>query len=83
MIIERLIEKQRENQDQKFSCFKTLRPHLLPVTDCAFNKEGDKFITGSYDRTCKVWDTVTGKDLLDLNEHDNVVYALAFNKPYG
>lgn len=27
---------------------------MLPLTNCAFNKSGDKFITGSYDRTCKV-----------------------------
>ena len=40
-----------------------LRAHLLPLTNCAFNKAGDKFITGSYDRTCNVWDTVTGEEL--------------------
>ena len=31
-----------------------LRAHILPLTNCAFNKPGDRFITGSYDRTCKV-----------------------------
>jgi dynein assembly factor with WDR repeat domains 1 len=40
--------------------FKVLRAHILPLTNCAFNKGGDRFITGSYDRTCKVWDTATG-----------------------
>ena len=25
-----------------------LRAHILPLTNCAFNKSGDKFITGSY-----------------------------------
>lgn len=78
-----LIEKQMENQDQKFECFKVLRAHLLPLTNCAFNKSGDKFITGSYDRTCKVWDTITGQELLSLEEHKNVVYTMAFNNPYG
>ena len=82
-LIEKLIEKQLENQEQKFSCFKVLRAHLLPLTNCAFNKAGDKFITGSYDRTCRVWDTVTGEELLSLDEHSNVVYTMAFNKPYG
>jgi hypothetical protein len=37
-----LIEKQMENQDQKFEWFKVLRAHLLPLTNCAFNKSGDK-----------------------------------------
>ena len=28
-----------------------VRRHILPLTNCAFNKSGDRFITGSYDRT--------------------------------
>ena len=69
--------------------FKTLKTHLLPLTNCAFNKNGDKyynwkrFITGSYDRTCKVWNTYTGKEELTLEGHKNVVYSLAFNIPFG
>lgn len=35
-------------------CSQVLRAHILPLTNCAFNKSGDRFITGSYDRTCKV-----------------------------
>lgn len=41
------------------------------------------FITGSYDRTCKVWDTESGEELRTLEGHRNVVYAIAFNNPYG
>ena len=41
------------------------------------------FLTGSYDRTCKVWDTGSGEELLTLEGHKNVVYAVAFNNPYG
>jgi dynein assembly factor with WDR repeat domains 1 len=50
-----------------------LRTHLLPLTNCAFNKAGDRFITGSYDRTCRVWDTASGEELLALEGHKNVV----------
>ena len=82
-LIELLIEEQQKNQAQKFTLFKVLRAHLLPLTNCAFNKSGDKFITGSYDRTCKVWDTNSGEELLSLDEHTNVVYTMAFNNPYG
>lgn len=42
-----------------------------------------RFITGSYDRTCKVWDTASGDELLTLEGHKNVVYAIAFNNPFG
>lgn len=41
------------------------------------------FITGSYDRTCKVWDTTSGEELHTLEGHRNVVYAIAFNNPFG
>jgi len=41
------------------------------------------FITGSYDRTCKVWDTASGEELHTLDGHRNVVYAIGFNNPYG
>ena len=72
-----------ENAVQQFGLFKVLRAHLLPLTNCAFNKSGDRFITGSYDRTCKVWDTQSGTELLSLEEHKNVVYTMAFNNPFG
>ena len=41
--------------------FKSLDCHELYLTNCAFNKSGDKFITGSYDQTCRVWNTQTGQ----------------------
>ena len=71
------------NKIQSFKLFKTLRAHLLPLTNCAFNKNGDRFITGSYDRTCKVWDTNLGEEICTLEGHKNVVYTIAFNNPYG
>lgn len=49
-----LIEKIEGNETSDYFLFKILRAHILPLTNCAFNKSGDKFITGSYDRTCKV-----------------------------
>eukprot|EP00878_Enallax_costatus_P017719 GHUV01018616.1.p1 GENE.GHUV01018616.1~~GHUV01018616.1.p1 ORF type:complete len:147 (+),score=26.32 GHUV01018616.1:228-668(+) len=59
-LLERLVAKLLEPQYSQFDLFKVLRAHILPLTNCAFNKSGDKFITGSYDRTCKVisllWD---------------------------
>merc|ERR1712164_34924 len=82
-LIFKLIEKQESNEQQNFYLFKILRAHILPLTNCAFNKSGDRFITGSYDRTCKVWNTLTGEELLTLEGHKNVVYAIAFNNPFG
>ena len=82
-LIYKLIEKLETNESNDFFLFKILRAHILPLTNCAFNKSGDKFITGSYDRTCKIWNTETGEELLTLEGHRNVVYAIAFSNPYG
>lgn len=82
-LLEKLIEKTQTDEDQKFFLFKSLPAHILPLTNCGFNKSGDKFITGSYDRTAKVWDTESGNELFTLEGHKNVVYAIAFNNPYG
>ncbi len=53
------------------------------MTNCAFNKYGTQFITGSYDKTCKLWDTMTGENIHTLSGHTNIVYCLSFNNPYG
>ena len=67
----------------RFENFRTIPPHILPLTNCAFNKDGSQFITGSYDRSCKYWDTFSGVELSSFeNGHDSVVYALSFNTPY-
>lgn len=34
-------------------------------------------------RSGKVWNTTTGDELLTLDGHRNVVYAIAFNNPWG
>lgn len=83
-LVYKLIEKiDTADVAQNFYLFKILRAHILPLTNCAFNKSGDRFITGSYDRTCKVWNTLTGEELRTLEGHKNVVYAIAFNNPFG
>ena len=82
-LVKKLQSKLRAVSTKSFSLVKELRAHILPLTNCAFNKSGDKFITGSYDRTCKVFDTDTGEEIHTLEGHKNVVYAIAFNNPYG
>mmetsp|Transcript_33077 Transcript_33077/g.54110 ORF Transcript_33077/g.54110 Transcript_33077/m.54110 type:complete len:95 (+) Transcript_33077:108-392(+) len=60
-LLEKLVARMTCDRKQLFYLFKMLRAHILPLTNCAFNKSGDKFITGSYDRSCKVWDTMTAR----------------------
>jgi dynein assembly factor with WDR repeat domains 1 len=61
---------------------KTIKTHMMPLTNCTFDKSGSRFATGSYDRIAKIWDTKTGKEIHSLQGHQNVVYCLAFNNPF-
>ena len=54
--------------------------HLQPLTSCSFNKYGEKFATASYDRTCRIWDTDSGKLLSTLSGHRNAVFCLDFSR---
>ncbi len=58
---------------------------VLWLTGACFASGGRvaRIITGSYDRLCKVWDTSSGEELCSLDGHKNVVYAVAFNNPFG
>uniref|UniRef100_A0A3Q1DEQ5 Dynein assembly factor with WDR repeat domains 1 n=1 Tax=Amphiprion ocellaris TaxID=80972 RepID=A0A3Q1DEQ5_AMPOC len=82
-LVLRLQQKQGQQNHHRFCFFKELKAHILPLTNVAFDKSGSRFITGSYDRTCRVWDTASGTELHMLEGHRNVVYAIAFNNPYG
>ena len=42
--IRKLIEKIESKKNQNFKLFKTLKTHLLPLTNCAFNKNGNKYM---------------------------------------
>jgi len=82
-LIIKLISKLEENDEQNFKLSKILRSHKSPITTCIFNKEGNKFITGSYDKTCRVWDAHSGDELLTLKDHKSIIYAVDFNNPFG
>lgn len=47
----------------------TLKGHDGEIVSLHFNAEGDKIVTGSFDKTARVWDTRTGECLLILREH--------------
>ena len=41
--------------------------------------DGRAVLTGSFDKTARVWDTVTGKPLGPALRHDGQIYAVAFS----
>ena len=44
----------------------------------SFSPDGTRIVTGSYDRTAKVWDARTGTPLLDLKGHTGGVTEREF-----
>ena len=43
------------------NCLRTFLGHSQAVKDVTFNNKGTKFISTSYDRQIKIWDTETGQ----------------------
>jgi len=52
--------------------------HTGPVYAVAFNNDHTLLVTGSYDKTAKIWDTETGEYKQTLNVNGGPVYAVAF-----
>jgi WD40 repeat protein len=58
---------------------RTLRGHSRTVMSVAFSPDGKRIATGSIDKTAKIWDTESGKELLTLRGHSNTVESVAFS----
>jgi hypothetical protein len=49
------------------------------VSSAAFSPDGARIVTGSFDRTARVWDARTGSPRLELKGHTWEVYIAAFS----
>src|SRR5262249_36115760 len=56
-----------------------LRQHSGAVSSVAFDPRRGRLASGSLDQTVKVWDTRTGKALLNLAGHAREVWSVAFS----
>jgi WD40 repeat protein len=56
-----------------------LKGHTEAVYATAFSPDGKTVLTGSFDKTLKLWDAATGKELKTLEGHQNLVLCAAFS----
>ena len=80
-LLEKMQIKLKEPEKNKFYLYKTLQTHILPLTNVDFDRSGQKCISGSYDRTCRIWNVETGDEIMVLKGHENVVFSVSFNYP--
>ena len=51
----------------------TLRGHSDTVRSVAYSPDGKHIVSGSVDKTVKIWDSSTGKEVIDLVCHRPIV----------
>ncbi len=56
-----------------------LRGHGAPVSSAAFSPDGTRIVTASFDKTGRLWDAATGKQIAVLSGHDDRVRSAAFS----
>jgi pre-mRNA-processing factor 17 len=59
-------------------CIRTYSGHAQGVRDISFNRDGTQFLSASFDRTIKLWDTETG-GMKGKFTNKKVPYCVVFN----
>jgi WD40 repeat protein len=57
----------------------TLRGHTAPVQSFAFSSDGTRIISGSKDRTIRMWDSLSGAELSKLEGHTCITSVTLFS----
>ncbi|NTW55180.1 MAG: NACHT domain-containing protein, partial [Chlorobaculum sp.] len=56
-----------------------LTGHHGPIKACAFDHDGKRILTAGSDRTARLWDALSGKEILRFEGHSGRIYACAFD----
>jgi len=57
--------------------------HELPVYRASYSPDGKRIVTASLDKTARVWDAETGRQIAVLEGHEMALYSAAFSPPDG
>jgi WD40 repeat protein len=49
------------------------------VTSAAFSPDGSRIVTASFDKTVRIWDAATAKEIAVLRGHEGAVWPAAFS----
>ena len=60
-------------------CGSELKGHTNVVFSVAFSSDGTLIVSGSADRSVRVWDVLIGVELKELKGHTNWVSSVAFS----
>ena len=61
------------------SCLQVLLGHSGNVSSVAYSPDGKRIVSGSWDKTVRVWDAQTGEALHTLEGHSTVVTSVAYS----
>jgi WD40 repeat protein len=56
-----------------------LKGHTQSISTIAFSPDGQRILSGSHDKTVRLWNSKTGRELRVLEGHENWVESVAFS----
>jgi WD40 repeat protein len=75
----RWMQQMRQVGAEDRSLRKIFAGHLGPIWSVTFSPEGTSVLTGSEDRTTRLWETESGKLLMKLEGHSKTVFGVTFS----
>lgn len=57
----------------------TLMAHRSSVSSAQFSSDGSRIVTASVDKTARVWDASSGKEIAKLSGHESSVFSAQFS----
>jgi WD40 repeat protein len=60
-------------------CMRVMEGHTDPVASVASSPDGTRVVSGSFDRTLRIWDAVSGEHHITLRGYSSVVNSVSFS----